>query len=65
MSLVDVFIPLVGGILLVACPHILVKPTDTATEEEIARKRNKLRIIGFVLIGVAALYFLLVLARPR
>ncbi|MGV3755296.1 MAG: hypothetical protein ACO1QS_07935 [Verrucomicrobiota bacterium] len=65
MSLVDVFIPLLGGILLVTCPHILVKPTDTATEEEIVRKKGKLRMIGFVLIGVAALYFVLALARPR
>jgi hypothetical protein len=63
MSLIDVFIPLIGGILLVACPQIFFQRTATATEEEIANKKDKLRKIGFVLLGVAALYFLLAMSR--
>ena len=64
MSLIDVSIPLIGGILLVACPQIFFKRTATATEEDITKKKDKLRKIGCVLLGVAALYFLLTLARP-
>ena len=62
MNLVEVFIPLVPGILLIACPQMLTP--KTATPEEAARKKSKLRKIGYVLIGVAALYFFLTLAQP-
>jgi len=63
MSLIDVLIPLVPGILLVAFPNILT--STTASAEDAAKKRSKLRKIGYVLVGVAALYFLLILAEPH
>jgi hypothetical protein len=63
MSFIDVLIPLVPGILLVAFPNILTP--KTASAEEAAKKKSKLRKIGYVLIGVAALYFFLMLAEPH
>jgi hypothetical protein len=63
MSIIDVLIPLVPGILLVAFPNILTP--KTASAEESAKKKSKLRKIGCVLIGVAALYFFLTLAEPH
>ena len=63
MSLVDVAIPLVAGIVMVACPQILFKRTPTATDEDIAKKKEKLRNGGYVLLGVAGLYFILTQAR--
>ncbi len=64
MSLVDVSIPLIAGILLVACPQIFFKRTPTATDQDSARKKDKFRKMGYVLLGVAALYLLLTLSRP-
>ena len=63
MSYADVFIPLVCGILLVACPQSLFKPKGT--EAEIARKKKIGRICGVVLIGVAALYLFIKMASTR
>ena len=63
MSLIDVLIPLVPGILLVAFPNILT--SKTASAEEAAKKKSKLRKIGYVLIGVAALYFFVMLAEAH
>jgi len=63
MSLIDVSIPLIAGILLVACPQIFFKKTSGTTEGDFAKKTDKLRKIGYVLLGVAALYFFLTLAR--
>ena len=63
MSLIDVLIPLVPGILLVVFPNVLTP--KTASTEEAAKKRDKLRKIGYVLIGVAALYFFVMLAEPH
>lgn len=61
MSLIDVLIPLIPGILLVAFPNILTAKTTSA--EEAAKKKRKLRKIGYVLVGVAVLYFFLMLAQ--
>jgi Na+/phosphate symporter len=61
MSLFDVLIPLIPGVLLAAFPNILTP--KTASAEEAVRKKSKLRKIGYVLIGVAALYFCLTLMR--
>ncbi len=63
MHLVDVLIPLLPGILLVAYPQILTP--QTATAEEATNKENKMRKIGCVLIAVAALYFFLMLAEAH
>jgi hypothetical protein len=63
MSVVDVLIPLLAGILLVARPQIFFK--STGSDEEMARKRRRMRSIGYVLLGVAALYFVIALAGRR
>lgn len=63
MHPLEVLIPLIPGIICVAFPNLL--PPKTATPEEAARKKTRLRKIGYVLIDVAALYFLLVLAEPH
>jgi hypothetical protein len=63
MSIIDVIIPLVPGILLVAFPTMLTSKSDSI--EKSAKKKNKLRKIGYILIGVAALYFVLMLAAPH
>ena len=63
MSVIDVLIPLVPGIVLIAFPNMLTP--KTASAEEAAKKKSKLRKIGYVLIGVAALYFFLMLAEPH
>jgi hypothetical protein len=60
MSLVDVFIPLFLGSLLVARPQIFFKPGGS--DEEVAKKRRRMRTIGYALWGVAALYLVIRLA---
>jgi len=63
MSIVDVFIPLIAGVLLVARPRMFFKAGGS--DEEIARKSARIRKIGCVLLGVAALYFVIALAGAR
>jgi hypothetical protein len=63
MSVVDVLIPLSAGALLVARPQLFFK--STGPDEEIARKQRRMRSIGYVLLGVAALYFVIALAGRR
>jgi peroxiredoxin len=53
MNLIDVLIPLVPGVVLVAFPHILTP--KTASAEDAAKRTSKTRKIGYVLVGVAAL----------
>ena len=63
MSVVDVLIPLIAGILLVARPQIFFK--NAGSDEEMAKKRRRMRMIGYVLLGVAALYVVIALAGKR
>jgi hypothetical protein len=63
MSLIDIIIPLVAGVVLVALPQSLLQKATSA--EEAAKKKIKLRKIGYVLLGVAALYFFLMLAQSH
>jgi hypothetical protein len=63
MSVVDVFIPLIAGVLLVARPQIFFK--SGGSDEEVAKKSNRIRKIGYVLLGVAALYCLIALVETR
>ena len=63
MSVVDVLIPLLAGALLVARPQIFFK--QAGPTEELARKRRRMRSIGYVLLGVAALYLVIALVGPR
>jgi hypothetical protein len=63
MSAVDVLIPLIAGVLLVARPQLFFK--NVGSEEELAKKRRLMRTIGYVLVGVAALYAVIALAGTR
>lgn len=56
MSLVDVAIPLVAGIAMVARPQMLLKRAPADTDETMAAKKAKLRKLGYGLLAVAALY---------
>ena len=63
MGLIDVAIPAVAGLMLVACPGMFVKRARDASADEggedggeRAAKVAKFRLIGFVLLGVAVLY---------
>jgi len=58
MTFISIAIPLVGGILLVACPHLFTK----ATGEAFDRATAKLRKIGYVLLGVAAIFCIVKIA---
>ena len=55
MSYIDVLIPGTIGLLLVTMPRLFTKSQGETFE----KTRRKLRTIGFVLIGVALLYFIL------
>ena len=63
MSVMDVLIPLTAGILLVIRPQIFFK--NAGSNEEMARKRRRMHAIGYVLLGVAALYAVIALAGKR
>jgi hypothetical protein len=51
MSVVDVLIPLIAGALLVSRPQIFFK--TGGSDEEMAKKRRRMRSIGYVLLGTA------------
>lgn len=54
MHMIDVLIPLVGGILVLLLP---VKPkTPDEPEEEVEKRRQKKRTGGLILLAVAGLY---------
>jgi hypothetical protein len=53
MSFVSILVPLAIGVLLLAFPEIFSK----AKGEAFVRAKRKLKTVGFVLIGVATLYF--------
>ena len=63
MHPIEVLIPLIPGIVMVVFPEVLTSKTTPA--DEAARKRSKLRKMGYVLIAVAAIYFFLMLAEPH
>lgn len=60
MSVMDALIPLTAGILLVIRPQIFFK--NAGSDEEMASKRRRMQTIGYVLLGVAALYAVISLA---
>ena len=63
MSAIDVLIPLIAGVLLVARPQLFFKNVGSA--EDLAKKSRRMRLIGYGLLGVAALYAVIVLAGTR
>ena len=54
---VNVGIPLVGGIFLVAFPQTFSKTTPLMTDGQVAKKTAQMRNIGYVLLGAAVIYF--------
>ena len=60
MRVMDALIPLTAGILLVIRPQIFFK--NARSDEEMASKRRRMQTIGYVLLGVAALYAVISLA---
>ena len=54
MGYVDVLIPGVVGLSMVAWPAVFTKPTGDVDID--AQRQRKMRGIGFLLLGVAALY---------
>jgi hypothetical protein len=63
MGWIDVAIPGLIGLTLVASPGLFMKPTGD--KEKDANTTSKLRIIGAVLLAVAAGYLLIKLAMAR
>ena len=61
MSIVDVCIPLIGGIVLSVWPQVFCKKTDT--EEERTKKIGMIKKIGYVLLGVAVIYIVAAFAK--
>ena len=55
MSYVDVFIPLVGGFLLITQASLLAKRMGG----KFGLTEKKLRIMGIILMGVALVYLLI------
>ena len=53
MGYIDVAIPLIAGIACLAIPDKFVKPTDPDYE----KKKSLIKKCGYVLTGVAILYF--------
>ncbi|MCK5535156.1 hypothetical protein KAI68_08565 [bacterium] len=54
--MIDILIPLVGGILLLTKPDMFIRKE---MEEDLKKKKKNLyQKIGWVLIGVSILYFL-------
>jgi hypothetical protein len=55
-SWVDVAIPGVGGLLVAIRPNWFIKRSGSAERD--SAKEGQLRIVGFILLGVAASYYL-------
>jgi len=55
MSCIDVLIPFLIGCFFASSPQSLVKGTVPSYE----KKRKLVRISGFALIGISALYFVI------
>lgn len=63
MKLIDVVIPLVGGLVAVFMPQVLIKKSLPA--EEFNKKAKFIKKVGFVLIGIATIYLVLTLAATN
>lgn len=63
MNPIEPLLPLVFGILLIACPRLFFK--RPCSEEELTKKEAAARKVGCVLLGVSALFFLLVVTGRR
>lgn len=61
MSYIDIFIPLGAGIVCLLFPDILIQKQDATYE----KKKSLFKKGGFVLIGVAAIYLLILLFESK
>ncbi|MGN6646412.1 MAG: hypothetical protein ACTHJT_07775 [Cytophaga sp.] len=61
MSYIDIFIPFSAGIILFLFPDILIKKQDAEYE----KKKSIFKKGGMVLLGVSALYLLVLLLSSR
>jgi len=61
MRYIDVLIPGIIGLLLLTSPRIFTK----AEGEKFKKTKDKLRTIGFVLIGVAILYLIVKVSQRQ
>ena len=57
----DIFIPLIIGLVFIFGRKRLIKPQDPAY----LRKRRSLKIGGYILLAIAALYTVIVLKNNR
>ena len=63
MTYIDVLIPAIVGLFLVLAPDAFAKSKgELATHES---RGKKVRTVGFVLLGVAAIYLLIKLTSYR
>ena len=61
MSYIDILIPLVGALLLIAQPSIFL--SKSTPPESVAAKIAKLRKCGYLLLAVAAVYSIVMLSQ--
>jgi len=52
MSYIDIYIPLIAGIIIILSPQSFVKPSDPSMEIKIKR----IKMAGVGLVGVSILY---------
>jgi hypothetical protein len=61
MTYIDVMIPAIGGLILVAAPRLFVKPSGDVTADH--RSVARMRKIGVLLLVVAVGYLLIKVAQ--
>jgi hypothetical protein len=55
MAFVDILIPLAAGLLFIFAPNLFVKPSS----EKYESKKKLFKKLGFALLGVSVLYFII------
>jgi hypothetical protein len=63
MSLFDALIPFVAGLLMVARPQIFFKNAGPKAKAD--SRTHRIRMIGYVLLGIAALYAMIAFVESR
>jgi len=63
MSIVDVMIPLIGGMLMAAFRQLFVRSDAGAVDAAVIKKRSTCRKSGFGLIAISVAYALMAYIR--
>ncbi|MCK4995029.1 MAG: hypothetical protein KAJ14_12520 [Candidatus Omnitrophica bacterium] len=63
MSYIDILIPLVGGIVVLQFPSALIP--KNATEDQKAKRKHTLVIVGWGLIGLSLIYLIIKILGPK